>query len=678
MTEPKPPRITFDHSSNDTNYSGLRDLDAFLAGAAKAAEAAVQEAEAAAAAALAEEQTRVEGKRKEKTDSINVITEFQVEFDTIPSTAHALGIFWFDSAWSAYEQETSTGRPEEVTQLIEAIGTTGSALDRLRALPTTNTELAENIQSIQQKHDELFTTLKTVTIAALEEVKKKFGGEQTVIEQQLAGLEGPLAVGVRVEQGDTPEDREKRLKQEIAELMMGEFVTGIITQEQEEIKKRKQLIAEAQNLKRQIEAVSREFLDKNLEEVVNAFLFNVSAIITKNDYTKSKSDWLQHLNSFIAAKEEEIPVLEKQTRHDQLVAVVNHTIIEDTLAQEHDPEMLREILTDLRDILGQARRNESVNQDRFHHHLLPFVFTRTEPYPPMVLELLQRYEKFGASRIFNENAHDDRSFTAVELLAPGQKRGGARIGSSLEYLTDKQRLVDLDPVKTQHLLTLQEAYKAVVPPQERGEKIFGEVSDIKKRTALPNGWTRTDSGASVATGVDPNAVENDYQKLIKRLSAVRTEGNVLDLHAPDGRFEVHTLDSAQRIILQMRRDAAKALTQAVNATELAKKQAAAAERTVAEKNQEIAAINDALAEKNQEIAARNAALAEKDQEIDALKRELAKSKRHAAEAQKYKEAIDGALRPLENALKQRPSLFGEDPVRGAAKNAVSTLTKSGQ
>ena len=196
-------------------------------------------ARAAGLAANKEELETTASKKKVSGEAARHAEEFQHFFASLRAQDAFVEDYSYESVFYAYEKQMNIARPPRIQASIEALKKTGDALRKLGAMDHISSLLEQKMQALQTLHDKLFDEVQEATVNALEAVKNKFKGEETEFERRYKTLsDSPLVKGIEYDH-DSPEAREKALKQDIVQVVLGPIAESRLKGMETDLKNKK-------------------------------------------------------------------------------------------------------------------------------------------------------------------------------------------------------------------------------------------------------------------------------------------------------------------------------------------------------------------------------------------------------------------------------------------------------
>lgn len=573
---------------------------------------AAQEAQSSGAN---EEAGKIETRKRTKAKAAEETEELQQRFIALKSDDNFVEECAYEWAFDALENDIGVAAPEGIYEKITALRKTGDALRKIVGIEPKTKAVLDKMDELQKLHDKLFEEIKTAAIDALEEVKKKHKGEESDFEKKFKGLlDSPLVKLVEYD-SNSPEEREKGLKQEIIEFLLRPVVDGRLTDLEKLLVKTREKTTE---LKTKHQPLPDDYRD---DATHYARQLGMQMLEGRKVSSSDLKVWLKREaeNSENLAE-----LIETQLSREKLALGVNHMVVEESLTNEHDETILREAMVAIRDHVGTLRKQESgVSWDFWGE-------SRTPLKNPLAQKILGQYGEFGVS--FPDNYYLQESFSAAsrKLTPAGQIIGkdwephsGFRGTSSANLLgaelstyffssqtskefgelfggldsTDKDVFEKArgrhktltnrqsssfkdtqDPEQAKFLaeyptagefiakifagkgklLNLRLAHEKVDAGIDLDKNSRREKSELK---AIPEelsaaGWKKSKLGAWVEPGQNAREADGEYARLLERLSAPQIEAeHVFDVRGPDGEFHVYTTEQAVRIARLLKRDA---------------------------------------------------------------------------------------------------------------------------
>lgn len=543
----------------------------------------------------------IKSKKEASEQSAERAEELQRFFAGLSAEDAFVGNYAYEGVFTALEDINGVARPEKINELIQTLRKTESALRRLAVVESKSDALIENIEKLKVLHDQLFEKVQAATTEALEEVKKKYKGEGTELGKKYEQLlDSPLVRGI--EQGaDTPEAREKALKQEIVELFMRPVAEG-------RIKLMDQTIA---NWNGQIEEIEKERVrlrEKNtlqpweIDQIARNFGFRADG----STGVHNRQDLFGFFDQKVRGLRQKIEEFEPITQRNHLAFEHNRAVIDLVLEDEHDEDRLRKAFTELQGLISLLKEKNQVGVTS----LSDSERSRTLNLKSSLAQtILGHYWQYGAAMPHDSRAGvEDRSL-AGQILESGfsnyEKAGqmkdlftyasrrafgesfipsfGEFVPSSLN-LSPKRlagEYAEVQQGKSPGILRKIPSFLEDYPSFEvflgqfySGESKFLNLGrayrkadfGLQKKKApneeLPEelaqiGWQESKLGAVVEPGQDSRSVDRGYAKVLERFSQPQMEAErAFDLQSSEGGFRVYTLSQAMDLLRRARRDSA--------------------------------------------------------------------------------------------------------------------------
>src|SRR3989338_4029522 len=367
----------------------LDDVDKLIAAAEVAAGEALR-------ATASEEVKAVQTKKKMSAEAAEKAEQLQQRFSALKADDAFVEDYGYEWILGAYEAETGIAAPNKAVETIAALRRTGDALRKLAGVESKTLALLKKMEDLQRVHDELFEQIQTMTVDALDAVKKKYTGEETEFEKKYQQLrESPLMRGIEYDP-NTPEAREEALKQGIEEVMMRPFVESSVKPFQKKFEDDRKKIADAQSKWQAIKDDPKNARDDlQIRNYRANELIQESHLVIRGDY--QGADGLEKL---FKLESDKLDVFEKQVIHDAIVVDANRTIINDSLREVHDEAVLRDALVDLDTFLSSIRERAKT-QERFGQN---FPKLKTD----LGKAILGRYMVYGATRQVRSGSYEER------------------------------------------------------------------------------------------------------------------------------------------------------------------------------------------------------------------------------------------------------------------------------
>ncbi|MBI4993297.1 MAG: hypothetical protein HZC26_04170 [Candidatus Magasanikbacteria bacterium] len=575
---------------------------------------AAQEAQSSGARA---EAGKIETKKRAKAKAIEETEELQQRFTALKSDDNFVEECAYEWAFDALGNETGVAAPEGIHEKITALRKTGDALRKIVGIEPKTKTVLDKIDELQKLHDKLFEEIKTAAVDALEEVKKKHKGEESDFAKKFKELiDSPLVKLVEYDP-NSPEEREKGLKQEITEFLLRPVVDGRLTNLEKVLAETREKITKS---KKQETELKNDYVD---DASWNA---RQAGMRVAQGQKVSSADLKNWVAQEIRNSEKLVISLETQLSRERLALSVNRLIIDESLADEHDETILKDALVAIRDHVGTLRKRESdvswdFWRDKGHAPLknplaqkilgqygeftvsfpdnyalqasfgpayrkltpagqiigkdwethpgiqgtapakllnseLPVYFFRSQ-IPEMNREFIfvdNRENMFGQAREFY--ARTSHELSADERKDPKRKE---YLSQQAEFLAKYPTVGDFvakvfaGKGKLLNLRLAHEKVDAGISKDQYGQK--SEFGDLSKELSAA-GWKKSKLGAFVEPGQNAREVDGEHARLLGQLSAPQIEAErAFDVRGPDGEFHVYTTEQAVRIAGLLKRDA---------------------------------------------------------------------------------------------------------------------------
>ncbi|MBI5222680.1 MAG: hypothetical protein HY980_04295 [Candidatus Magasanikbacteria bacterium] len=577
-------------------------------------EKAAQEAQSSGARA---EAGKIETKKKAKTKAAEETEELQQRFTALKSDDNFVEECAYEWAFDALENETGVAAPGGIHEKITALRKTGDALRKIVGIEPKTKTVLNKIDELQKLHDKLFEEIKTATVDALEEVKKKHKGDESDFGKKFRELIDSPLIRLVEYNPNSPEEREKGLKQEITEFLLRPVVDGRLTNLEKVLAETREKITRS---KKQGTELKNDYWD---DASWNAQQAGMRVAQGQKVSSADLKNWVVQENR---NSEKLVVSLETQLSREKLALNVSRLIIDESLADEHDETILRDALVAIRDHVGTLRKQKSdVSWDFWRDK------GNASLKNPLAQKILGQYGEFGVSFPDNYALQDSFSSAYRELTPAGQIIGKdwethssvqgtspakllnselpvyffrsqipemnrefvfvdnrenmfgqarefyARTSRELsaderkdpkrkEYLSQQAEFLAKYPtvgdfvatifVGKSKLFNLRLAYEKVdagISKDQYGQK--SEFGDLPKELSAA-GWKKSKLGAWVEPGQNAREVDGEHARLLEQLSAPQIEAErAFDVRGLDGEFHVYTTEQAVRIAGLLKRDA---------------------------------------------------------------------------------------------------------------------------
>ncbi|HLD20906.1 MAG TPA: hypothetical protein VJB64_02320 [Patescibacteria group bacterium] len=558
-------------------------------------------ARAAGLAANKEELETTASKKKVSGEAARHAEEFQHFFASLRAQDAFVEDYSYESVFYAYEKQMNIARPPKIQASIEALKKTGNTLRKLGAMDQISLDLEQKMQALQTLHDKLFDEVQEATVNALEAVKNKFKGEETEFERRYKTLsDSPLVKGIEYDH-DSPEAREKALKQDIVQVVLGPIAESRLKGMETDLKNKKSNLitwkAEYDKLSNQEKPLW------GLQDFFNKIKPDGSSQRNRNE-THGEIEY--KIVQFFEGQQKEINAIEQAIPRDRLAFEMNRMIIDETLAEEHDETTLREAFVAIRAFLVHARERVQERNSRdigqkfpFDNQLASLILGRlhqygaempridgfyygTNPYEtiPVNQQIIghqistQESAKWEAAD--HLNGYASHGFTRAKLTGAtgeylGMGHGSTPDSASVYYdrLGENERDKDLRrayPTKEAYLQAMFGGEARFFNMLLAYRKVARGLL-VKGRTRLPEeslgaealktvGWKESRLGALVDPEQSVRDADREYALFIERFSRPQVEAEALfDVRGEQGEFHVYTTDQAVGLLRRARRDA---------------------------------------------------------------------------------------------------------------------------
>lgn len=585
----------------------LSDVDRLIAEAQAAAEEV-------ALAANAKERAATVSKQKDSGEAAQRTEEIQHWFSALRADDLFVEDSMFEGVFDAYEAQMNIERPPKIQVSIEALRKTGDALRKLGAKDQMSVELETKMQQIQTLHDRLFDEIQAATVDALDKVKRKFKGEETEFERRFKALsDSPLVKGLEYDK-DSPEAREKALKQEIVEVILGPIAESRLKGMETGLENRKNMLNALKAEYERVKANNSGWIQRDTwgdNEIPLQFREFLGKLREKNTYDVERSGTsrtvMQEVERFFRERQAAIDTIQQAIPSNRLAFEMNRMIIDETLAEVHDEEALRETFVALRTFLNDARTKTA---NAFNHERTGEKFPFTNPTALLILGRLQQYGAdlpgfyIGSHRTYDTipygqqlvgrqiDTGEQKAWTQADSLGGYAARGFVR--AKLTKTTDEYAGTGFgtNPDSAgQYYDELRsrdergQAIKRAYPTKEEylqamfsGETKFfnmrmaydkaaaGLVKDKTRSTKQPSlggtdalkviGWKESKLGALVEPGQSVSDTDRTYALYLERFTKPQVNAEALfDIRDAEGKFHVYTTDQAVSLLRRARRDA---------------------------------------------------------------------------------------------------------------------------
>lgn len=630
--------------------------------------------------ATVEERTATATGKKNSAAAAERTEEVMRVFSSLRADDANVEDYCYEWVFDAYEAQLNIARPPKVQASIDALKKSGDALRKLAALDRISPELEAKMKVLQAMHDKLFDDVQAATVDALDEIKGKFKGEETEFERRFKMLsESPLVKGVEYDK-DSPEAREKALKQEIVEVILGPIAESRLKEMETDIGSRRIRLEDEKIGYAKLKSESHWLQNKGWEatDISHPLQKFLAKLDGKREHEVEErwtaSGFEQEVKRIFQAEQKTIDALEQASLRDRLTFEMNRNIIDETLAEEHDETALREAFVALRGFLTDARSkiNGSDSPD-------PENVGKKFPYDnPLATLILGRLKRYGAdlSVVYaggDRTMYDDipidqqligrqiplgehkrwtaanalqgfavHGFIRAKLVKATNEYAGPGYGSTPdEAATFYERLSsERDPGRD---------LKAAYPTKEEylralfgGETQFfnlrlaydkaaaGLVKDKSRSVQEPPawgvdalkavGWKESKLGALVDPNQSVRDADREYARYLEHFSKPQADAEALfDVRDADGEFHVYTTEQAVSLLRRARRDARDIVM--------------GADRTLAEGESGLAIIRKDAEAQFETLTARVAELeAQMKAQAEKAKAELARAKSAGEEA----------------------------------------------
>ena len=573
-----------------------------------------------ALAANEEERTVVAGKKKESAEAAARTEEFQLLFASLRAEDAFVEDYCYEWIFDAYEAVMNIERPAKIQTSIEALKKTGDALRRFGAMDKMSPALEKKLEALKTLHDKLFDEVQKATVDALDIIKKKFKGEETEFERRFKTLsESPLARRIEYDT-DSPEAREKALKQEIVEVIFGPIVESRLKGMETDLESKKEALAELKAEYEKLKEKESKWFRENRSESsfppfdINKFLGKVA--FSQMDHTSNQQTSIlveRNVQDAFKAQQEIINTIEQAIPRDRLAFEMNRLVIDETLADEHDENSLREAFVALRTFLTYVRekisQGQPVGEEKFpfDNRLASLILGRLRQYGadipgirftyplggknnygsiPLCQQLFGRqigngdsYRWTGADSL---NKVASFGFVRAKLTGTTDRYAGTGFGSTPDSASLFYDRIDRDtgrgkelkeayPTKKAYLqamfgdearfLNMRLAYDQTARGLD-GEKSSSGLTGSTKEPTLGTealktvGWKESRLGALVEPGQGVRDADRVFALYIERFSQPQVEAEALfDVRGEQGEFHVYTTAQAMSLLRRARRDA---------------------------------------------------------------------------------------------------------------------------
>ncbi|GEM_PF-4025046 len=578
----------------------LSDVDQLIAEAEAAATAAQR-------AAVHEEAETTRTKKMASAETAARAEQLQTVYAAFRADDAFVEDNKFEEIWEAGEMETGIAPPEKIQEALDALRKTGEALRKFALIEFKTKELHAKMEELQKLHDRLFDKVQAATVDALEAIKKKHKGEETAFERRYKELtESPLVRGIEFDP-NSPEAREKAAKQEIVEFIMRPLAEMRLKKTETSIANLRAKLA----ILEEVNPSGRDLWD-----------FKSAAVRTglKIQYQNPETwHWQQLVNEGLRSFKEQLPLLESHLARERLAFEVNRSVLEMSLADEHDEAMIVEASIQIRAYIEQLR--EHLNETSGYGISLKKNEASPEVTNRLAQKILGEYVLHGitmpnTSREFTNSDYElNKSSPPSHLLKTANESGGFGakkwVQSQSEKYSFRARLPENLPqesvswVLKMDLENMERNYNALMANYSHGvsgengpevgalieafptsealiTKLFegqgalynlqlahqkldaglgGKPSEENPKMKMPKalekiGWKESKLGAWVEPGQNMRAVDSEYAHLLERLSKPQIEAErAFDVRSPDGEFHVYTTAQAINLLRRARRDA---------------------------------------------------------------------------------------------------------------------------
>ncbi|OGH87547.1 MAG: hypothetical protein A3J93_03405 [Candidatus Magasanikbacteria bacterium RIFOXYC2_FULL_42_28] len=411
------------------DVNGLSELDQLIADAEMAAREAQQ-------LAVTEEMATTRTKKQSSAESATRVEELQQWYAGLRADDAFVADYAYEQVFVAAEAETGIATSEKIHGIIAALKKAGDALKNIGAVEPKTDALLNKMDALQKLHDKLFEQIQAAAVDVLDAVKQKYKGEETDFEKRYQTLiNSPLVRGVEFDP-NSPEARERALKQEIVEVLLRPVAEN-------RLKAIEKMIVDAQARIEQIEDKVYTKMDRlrspggyENQQSKKAEALSIArdlGLVSKDDSRNYGNDnfTVADLNRLASDKikslSESIRMLELILARERLAFEVNRMVVEDAIDDEHiddehDEDVLREAMVELRTFLTILRNNSNPNRD----------FSRDVPPPQsgLAVKVLAQYQQFAVST--SDGSIGQNSIYEIHALDPGAQLLG-QTGISREY-----------------------------------------------------------------------------------------------------------------------------------------------------------------------------------------------------------------------------------------------------
>lgn len=580
----------------------------------------IADAEAAARevtiATTVEERMTAATKKKDSAAAAERTEEVMRIFSSLRADDANVEDYCYEWVFDAYEAQLNIARPPKVQASIDALKKTGEALRKLAAVDQMSPALEAKMQALQALHDRLFDDVQSATVEALDQIKKKFKGEETEFERRFKVLsESPLIRGVEYDT-ESPEARERGLKQEIVEVILEPIAESRLKGMDTDIDSRRTHLEawKASYIKLQSEnsywLKKDEWKETEVPYPLRRFL---AELYGTNEYEVKRNRTPigveQEVTRIFEARQKAIDALEQASLRDRLAFEMNRRLIDETLLEVHDETELREAFVALRSFLSDVR--SKINSSSFPD---PENVGKKFPYDnPLATLILGRLKRYGADlsvvyvdgdrtkydkvpidqqligRQIETSEHQRwtaanslqgfavHGFIRVKLFKATNEYAGRGYGSTPDdaatFYDDLSSEMDPGNDLKKAYPTKEDYLKALFGGETRFfnlrlayDKAAAELVKDKPRSvgepargvdALKTvGWKESRLGALVDPNQSVRDADREYARLLEQFSKPQVDAEALfDVRDETGEFHVYTTDQAMRLLRRARRDA---------------------------------------------------------------------------------------------------------------------------